>query len=77
MSTQAAVSEVAIAAADSWLPVAAFQYAFDGIHNFTGLNWWASIVIATVIIRTLSIPISIKIQKDMSKLAVRAPSFVC
>nr|GEV62154.1 mitochondrial inner membrane protein OXA1-like [Tanacetum cinerariifolium] len=72
MSTQAAVSEVANAAAECLLPVAAFQYAFDGIHNFTGLNWWTSIVIATVIIRTLSIPISIKIQKDMS-LAIIAP----
>ncbi|KVH95302.1 Membrane insertase OXA1/ALB3/YidC [Cynara cardunculus var. scolymus] len=40
VSTQApAVSEVAVAAADSWLPVAALQYAIDGIHNFTGMNW--------------------------------------
>lgn len=39
-STQSPVlSEVAVAAADSWLPVAALQYAIDGIHNFTGLNW--------------------------------------
>ena len=34
-----AVSEVAVAAADSWLPVAALQYAIDGVHNFTGCNW--------------------------------------
>lgn len=40
VSNQApAVSEVAVAAADSWLPVAALQYAIDGVHNFTGLNW--------------------------------------
>ena len=40
VSTQApAVSEVAVAAADSWMPVAALQYAIDGVHNFTGMNW--------------------------------------
>lgn len=33
------VSEVAVAAVDSWLPVAGLQYAIDGIHTFTGLNW--------------------------------------
>nr|GEX65233.1 mitochondrial inner membrane protein OXA1-like [Tanacetum cinerariifolium] len=51
-STQAVYNEVAIAAADSWLPVAAWMDALDGIHKFTGLNWWATIVIATVILRT-------------------------
>lgn len=42
VSNQAApvMSEVAVAAEDSWLPVAALQYAIDGIHTFTGLNWY-------------------------------------
>ena len=34
-----AVNEVAIAAADSFLPVAALQYLIDGVHSFTGLDW--------------------------------------
>lgn len=38
-SEATAVSEVAVAAADSWPPVAALQYAIDGIHIYTGLNW--------------------------------------
>lgn len=33
------VSEVAIAAADSFFPVAALQYFIDGVHNLTGFNW--------------------------------------
>ena len=33
------VSEVAVAAADSAIPVAALQYLIDGVHSFTGLNW--------------------------------------
>ncbi|KAL5999015.1 Vacuolar protein sorting-associated protein atg6 [Asimina triloba] len=32
-------SEVAVAAADSFLPVAVLQYFIDGVHNLTGLNW--------------------------------------
>ncbi|CAH1415442.1 unnamed protein product [Lactuca virosa] len=73
-STQAPVlSEVAVATADSWLPVAALQYAIDGIHNFTGLNWWASIVITTLVIRTLSVPIMINQLKATSKLTILRP----
>lgn len=34
-----AVSEVAVAAADSYFPVAALQYLIDGVHSFAGLNW--------------------------------------
>jgi YidC/Oxa1 family membrane protein insertase len=40
VSSQApVVSEVVIAAADSYLPVQALQYAIDAVHSFTGLNW--------------------------------------
>lgn len=74
VSTQApAMSEVAVAAADSWLPVAALQYAIDGIHNYTGLNWWASIVITTLVIRTLSVPIMINQLKATTKLTILRP----
>lgn len=34
-----AVSEVAIAAADSYLPVKGLQYLIDYIHTSAGLNW--------------------------------------
>lgn len=33
------VNEVAIAAADSYLPVAALQYLIDYVHCVTGFNW--------------------------------------
>ncbi|CAI9274938.1 unnamed protein product [Lactuca saligna] len=66
-------SEVAAAAAESWPPVAVLQHAIDGIHNFTGLNWWASIVIATVAIRTLLAPITINQHKVASKLTILGP----
>lgn len=34
-----AVNEVAIAAADSFVPVAALQHLIDYVHCYTGLNW--------------------------------------
>lgn len=40
VASQAPVAnEVAIAAADSFLPVQLLQYFIDGVHTFTGLNW--------------------------------------
>ena len=39
----AAVNEVAIAAADSFLPVKMLQYFIDYVHCYTGLNWWGVI----------------------------------
>lgn len=42
------VSEVAIAAADSYLPVKALQYFIDGVHSFTGLEWWVYIILISL-----------------------------
>ncbi|KAK9094151.1 hypothetical protein Scep_025620 [Stephania cephalantha] len=66
-------SEVAVAAADSVLPVAILQYVIDGIHSFTGLNWWASIALTTFMIRGATIPLLINQLKASSKLAVMRP----
>ncbi|KAF6140855.1 hypothetical protein GIB67_042268 [Kingdonia uniflora] len=63
------MSEVAIAAADSSYPVAALQYVIDGVHSFTGLNWWASIALTTFIIRGATVPLLINQLKSSSKLA--------
>ncbi|GKA21032.1 mitochondrial inner membrane protein OXA1-like protein [Tanacetum coccineum] len=69
-STQVVYNEVAIAAADSWLPVAAWMDALDGIHKFTGLNWWATIVIATVILRTCMVHSKIYDLKVATNIAI-------
>ncbi|OVA05726.1 Membrane insertase OXA1/ALB3/YidC [Macleaya cordata] len=67
------VSEVAIAAADSFPPVAALQYLIDGIHSFTGFNWWASIALTTLMIRLAILPLSINQMRASSKLALMKP----
>ncbi|CAN1153232.1 hypothetical protein LINPERPRIM_LOCUS14566 [Linum perenne] len=35
----ATINEVAVAAADSFLPVAFLQHCIDAIHSFTRCNW--------------------------------------
>ncbi|KAM0926572.1 hypothetical protein ACQ4PT_003601 [Festuca glaucescens] len=46
-----------VAAADSFPPFAAVQHLIDAVHSFTGLNWWASIALATVLVRAATIPL--------------------
>ncbi|KAF5197740.1 Mitochondrial inner membrane protein oxa1 [Thalictrum thalictroides] len=73
-ASQASVaSEVATAAADSYYPIAALQYFIDGIHSFTGLNWWASIALTTIIIRGITIPVLINQLKCTTKLTLMRP----
>ncbi|CAN6454369.1 unnamed protein product [Victoria cruziana] len=67
------VDEVAIAAADSFIPVAALQYLIDGVHHYTGLNWWAAIAVTTVLIRGITVPLLINQLKATSKLTLMRP----
>lgn len=66
-------NEVAVAAADSFLPVAALQYMIDYIHTVTGCPWWASIALATLLIRTLQIPLIVNQLKATSKFTLLRP----
>ncbi|KAF8380066.1 hypothetical protein HHK36_027536 [Tetracentron sinense] len=72
-----AVSEVVIAAADSFYPVVGLQYLIDNVHNLTGLNWWASIALTTILIRGATIPLLIQQLKATSKLTVSCTSSFC
>ncbi|KAL8063988.1 hypothetical protein ABFS82_01G061500 [Erythranthe guttata] len=68
-----AVNEVAIAAADSFYPVAALQYLIEYIHISTGFHWWASIVVTTLLIRTLQLPLILHQLKATSKFTLLRP----
>ncbi|KAG0474941.1 hypothetical protein HPP92_014627 [Vanilla planifolia] len=65
--------EVAAAAADSFPLVAALQHLIDAVHSFTGLNWWASIALTTVLIRGATIPLLINQLKASAKLSIMRP----
>ncbi|KOM31081.1 hypothetical protein LR48_Vigan01g063600 [Vigna angularis] len=74
IASQAAITnEVAIAAADSFLPVMGLQYVIDAVHSYTGLNWWASIVLTTLLIRSATVPLLINQLKATSKLSAMDP----
>ncbi|XP_052114866.1 mitochondrial inner membrane protein OXA1-like isoform X1 [Arachis duranensis] len=64
------VDEVAIAAADSLLPVKMVQYAIDYVHSFTGMNWWAAIVMTTFLVRIATIPSLVNQLKANSRFRV-------
>ncbi|KAL8053981.1 hypothetical protein ABFX02_05G108500 [Erythranthe guttata] len=66
-------NEVAIAAADSSMPVAAIQYLIDYVHCYTGFNWWASIVAAAILIRSIQLPLSIHLFKSHLKFELQRP----
>ncbi|GLT78102.1 hypothetical protein SLA2020_496480 [Shorea laevis] len=67
------VNEVAVAAADSYLPIAALQHVVDAVHSFTGFNWWASIVVTTLLIRGATLPLLINQMKSTAKLTLMRP----
>ncbi|XP_031500018.1 mitochondrial inner membrane protein OXA1-like [Nymphaea colorata] len=67
------VDEVAVAAADSFLPVAALQYLIDAVHHYSGLNWWAAIALTTLLIRGMTVPLLINQLKATSKLTLMRP----
>ncbi|XP_057446647.1 mitochondrial inner membrane protein OXA1-like [Lotus japonicus] len=67
------VSEVAIAAADSCLPVQIAEYVIDAVHSYTGLNWWAAIVLTTLLIQSATVPVLIYLLKAASKLTMMRP----
>ncbi|GAV65772.1 60KD_IMP domain-containing protein, partial [Cephalotus follicularis] len=69
VSTQVpVVNEVAVAAADSFFPIAAVQHFIDYAHTLTGFNWWASIIVSTIVYRWLTLPLQINQLKAVSKL---------
>ncbi|RCV46897.1 hypothetical protein SETIT_9G568100v2 [Setaria italica] len=65
--------EVAAAAAESFPPVAALQHLLDAVQSFTGLNWWVTIALTTVLIRSLTVPLLINQMKSTIKLNEMRP----
>lgn len=51
------------------LPVLQMQQCLIQIHDYTGLPWWASIIVSTVIFRTfITLPLIIYQQKNVARL---------
>ncbi|XP_077212592.1 mitochondrial inner membrane protein OXA1-like [Tasmannia lanceolata] len=73
VSQTSILNEVAIAAADSFLPVAGLQYLIGSVHALTGLNWWAAIALTTILMRCATIPLLIHQIKAITKMSLVRP----
>jgi len=58
-------SEVAWIAQDSSLSVEAVQHLIDAVHSFTGLNWWLSIAVSTVLLRSVLFTLMLTLRKQI------------
>uniref|UniRef100_A0A0D9XLN3 Membrane insertase YidC/Oxa/ALB C-terminal domain-containing protein n=1 Tax=Leersia perrieri TaxID=77586 RepID=A0A0D9XLN3_9ORYZ len=58
-------SEVALAVEGSSLSTTAVQYLIDAVHSCTGLNWWLSIALSTVVLRCTLFPLSIMTMRGV------------
>ncbi|KAL1191605.1 Mitochondrial inner membrane protein OXA1-like [Cardamine amara subsp. amara] len=46
------------------------QYVINGIHEFTGFNWWMSIVLTTLLVYGLMSPFSLRLQRKAWELQI-------
>jgi len=71
----ALTDEAALAALleTSSAPVGALQQAFFGLHEATGLPWWATIMAVTVGIRSLTLPVAVMQMKNTANMQRAKP----
>lgn len=56
-----------------YTPVGLVQVLLDSLHSVTGLPWWGTIMVTTVILRVCLFPLSIKFAKNAAKMAKIQP----
>ncbi|CAL5034752.1 unnamed protein product [Urochloa decumbens] len=69
-------SEVAWIAQDSSPSVAAVQHLIDAVHSFTGLNWWLSIAVSTVLLRSALFALTFSVRKQIAVLPQEFSAFL-
>lgn len=56
------------AAEPGWYPTDATRWIIESMHTHFGLEWWAAIAATTIAIRTMLLPLTIKLMRSTSKL---------
>ncbi|XP_010508016.1 PREDICTED: mitochondrial inner membrane protein OXA1-like [Camelina sativa] len=46
------------------------HYVINGIHEFTGLNWWMSILLTAFLVNVLMSPVSMRVVRHASELLI-------
>ncbi|CAN3374898.1 hypothetical protein DIURU_002589 [Diutina rugosa] len=57
-----------IGLAQGWGPTAMVERLLEAAHVYTGLPWWATIVVATVAVRTVMFPLYAKASANAAKM---------
>lgn len=52
-----------------YTPVGLVQVLLDSLHTVTGLPWWGTVMITTVMLRVCLFPLSVKFAKNAAKMA--------
>lgn len=55
-------------------PIGILQHVIDGMHNYIGLPWWASIVITTAILRACTLPLIVRSYRNSARMSNISPS---
>lgn len=65
--------ETATLATESSAPVGALAIALEGVHIYTGLPWWGSIVAVTAAMRTVLLPLTAMQMRNATNMAKARP----
>ncbi|KAI9098275.1 60Kd inner membrane protein-domain-containing protein [Phlyctochytrium arcticum] len=57
----------------NWTPAGLAQSLLEAVYVTTGLPWWATIMVTTVLIRTALLPLTLKAQRAAAKLSNISP----
>jgi YidC/Oxa1 family membrane protein insertase len=58
---------------DCYSPVCYTIYAMEWIHTTTGVPWWGAIIGATLMVRTLLLPVAVYQQRNTAKMTIIRP----
>ena len=74
LADPSALGEVAaIAGDDSWWTTSALMYVIEYFHLTHGMEWWHAIVATTLIMRVLTIPLTVVQQRNAARLHLAKP----
>lgn len=79
VAAAAGAEEDALAACqeDSWIGTRGIQMLLRGVHSATGLEWWQSIMLATLGMRIATLPIMLMQVKNTYRMSQVGPGNAC
>ncbi|EDV25515.1 uncharacterized protein TRIADDRAFT_23561 [Trichoplax adhaerens] len=57
-----------------YTPIGLLQHAIDSLHSYVGLPWWGSIMVATAILRALTLPLVVRSYRNSARMNNISPT---